>query len=75
MRILSHVTYFVYSEYVLNQGKSISIVTGGTWSGRPGFSSFFLLTEPRSALGPTQPPIQWVPRVVFAGVKSAEPLR
>jgi hypothetical protein len=26
-------------------------------------------TESRSVLGPTQPPIQWLPRVLYLGVK------
>jgi hypothetical protein len=44
-------------------------------AGQPGFNSrqgkeiFLFSTEPRPALGPTQPPIQWAPRAVSLGVK------
>jgi len=43
------------------------------WAGLPGFDSrqgqiFLITTVSRLALGPTQP-IQWVPRVLFPGVK------
>jgi hypothetical protein len=30
---------------------------------------YFYFTVSRLALGPTQPPIQWVPRVLSSGVK------
>jgi hypothetical protein len=46
----------------------------GLRAGRPGFNSwqgkiFLFLTASRSALGPTQPPIQLVPGAISPGVK------
>jgi len=34
-----------------------------------GLGIFLFTTESRPALGPTQPPIQWVPEDLFLGVK------
>jgi hypothetical protein len=34
--------------------------------------NFFFSTSSRPVLGPTQPPIQWVPWAVFSGVKQSE---
>jgi hypothetical protein len=51
-------------------GSSVSIVTG-----RPGFDPrqgqriFPLTSASRPALGPTQPPVQWVPGALSPGVK------
>jgi hypothetical protein len=36
---------------------------------RQGLGIFFFTTAPRTALGPTQSPIQWVPGVISLGVK------
>jgi hypothetical protein len=53
---------------------SVSLVTM-LWAGQPEFNSwqgmgFLLLTTmSRLALGPTQPPIQWVPGALSMGVK------
>jgi hypothetical protein len=35
----------------------------------PAWQDFSLFTASRPALGPTQPPIQWVPGVLSPGVK------
>jgi hypothetical protein len=56
------------------QGSSVSIVTR-LWTGRPGFDCrqagilFLFTTASRPALGPTQPPIQWVPVILSTRVK------
>jgi small neutral amino acid transporter SnatA (MarC family) len=36
---------------------------------RPGLGIFLFTIASRTALGPTQPPIQWVPGVLSQGVK------
>jgi hypothetical protein len=41
---------------------------GGFYS-RQGLGTFFFTTASRPVLGPTQPPIQWVPGALFLGVK------
>jgi hypothetical protein len=53
---------------------SVSTVTR-LWAGRPGIDSrqglavFLFITMSIPAPGPTQLPIQWVPEVIFSGVK------
>jgi hypothetical protein len=39
---------------------------------RRGLGIFLFTTVSRMALGPTQPPIQWIPRVLSLGVKRPE---
>jgi len=47
----------------------VSVVTR-LWTGRRGFDSRFLFaTVSRLALGPSQPPIQWVTRALSLGLK------
>jgi hypothetical protein len=58
----------------MNRGRSVGIVTG-LQARRPAFDSrqelevFLLATVSRPALGPNQPPIQWVPVVLVLWVK------
>jgi hypothetical protein len=59
---------------VTSRGSSVGVVTGcglDVQSYIPGSIGkiFFLSTGPRPVLGPTQPPIQWVPGVLSPGVK------
>jgi hypothetical protein len=69
---------------VYNEISSMTILAPNAWlsrysdelrAGRPGFNSrqgqeiFLFSTAPRPALGPTQPPIQWVPGAFSPGVK------
>jgi len=42
---------------------------------RQGQRIFPLISESRPALGPTQPPVQWVPGVLSPGVKSGRGVR
>jgi hypothetical protein len=56
-----------------NRSRYSSWLRAGRPRGRsssPGrFKNFLFSTSSRSALGPTQPPIQWVPRALFPGIK------
>jgi hypothetical protein len=57
----------------MSQDNVVGIATGyalddGGWSMSPGRGKNFLLsTSSRPALGPIQPPIEWVQRVSFPG--------
>jgi len=58
-----------------SRGSSVNIKTR-LRAGRLGFNSrqgqwrnFFLVTASRPALGPTQPPVQWVPGILSLAVK------
>jgi hypothetical protein len=56
-----------------SQDSSVSIVIG-PWARWPGFKSwqgqdFSLMRNVQSVLGPTQPPIQWVPVALSLGLK------
>jgi hypothetical protein len=65
-------TLSVYVEQ--DQGSSVSVVSGyglddrGSIPGRGGMI-FPVSSVPRLALGPTQPPVQWVPGVLSPGLK------
>jgi hypothetical protein len=75
--ILGNWNFRVCSEFIYEPGSSVSIVSGYGLDDRAiGVRSlaeekgFFPLTSvSRPSLGPTQPPVQWVPGVLSPGVK------
>jgi hypothetical protein len=61
-------------RFIIELGSSVSIVSGWLRSGRRSNPSrgeriFAVASVSRPALRPTQPPVQWVPGVLYAGLK------
>jgi hypothetical protein len=80
-RHLAWMTYFTYHLVaVLGAGaaQAVQCLTTGWTTGRSGFDPrwgqriFPLASVSRPALGPTQPPVQWVPGVLSPGVKARQ---
>jgi hypothetical protein len=71
---LAHLYCYVYRSYAgIAQRYSARLRAG--WSGfrsRQELGIFHLITASRPALGPPQPPIQWVPGPLSLGVKRPE---
>jgi hypothetical protein len=77
--IFLHYYYYYYYYYYYNKSRdnSVGIALGyglDDWGSRVRFPAlglgiFLFTTASRTALGPTQPPIQWVPGALPLGVK------
>jgi hypothetical protein len=69
---------FSFVQYKHGEPEWLSQYSDGLWAGRSGFDSwkgyeiFLYSTASRPPLGPTQPPVQWVPRALSLGVKRPE---
>jgi hypothetical protein len=65
---------FITISTYIQESAWLSRYSDGLRTGRPGFDSrhgkiFPFSTASRPAVGPSQPPIQWVQRAVYPGVK------
>jgi hypothetical protein len=73
---LSHRTYVLYPYKMESRDSSVSIALGYGLDNRvsrvrflAGAGNFLFTTTSRTAQGPTQPPIQWVPEALSLGLK------
>jgi hypothetical protein len=70
---VNHISIYMFITYVISRVSSGSIVSdyGLGFDPRQGQRIFPLSSVSKPALGPTQPPVQWVPGCPFPGGKSA----
>jgi hypothetical protein len=74
MELVSEVSKYLYSPLFKSQDGSVGIATKlrtgrSRLDSQQGLGIFLSTTASKPALGPIQPPIQWVPRVPSSGVK------
>jgi hypothetical protein len=70
-----YIVCFRIALYIWTEGAAVAQYSDWLRTGWPGFNprqmprTFFLASASRPALGPTQPPVQWAPEILFSGVK------
>jgi hypothetical protein len=70
--MLKKISIFTFKIFWITKVYLFSVATGwriGGFESRKGLGIFLFTTVSRTALGATQPPIQWVPRALSLGVK------
>jgi hypothetical protein len=70
--IIMIIIIIIIKKIIITTISSVCIATGSTARVQfPAVQDFSLVPSAKLTLGPTQPPIQWVPRAISPGSKAA----